>query len=297
METHIPYEPVPEALARVFDGRPLPNLTTVNESWWLAHVELVSAEAMSDLRDVYDAEVASIDAQLRALFAELERRGTLGHAVVVLTADHGEEFKDHGGMGHGKTLYDEQIHVPLIVLAPGAAAGRVVDEPVALIDVAPTVLDLGGLPAAPSFEGRSLRATLGGRLAGLVAWLRGSPAPAVYSEQLGREDEGDTRRCPPERSRPLARCGTARGPVAHPDRRMLDQHVGKAGVVGPQLGAAVRVGFDGDATPPVALQERVDRIVGHPIVRPDVEEEEAIVIERANRVVEQWRNDGRPHRV
>jgi arylsulfatase A-like enzyme len=105
---------------------------------------------------LYDAEVATADDQVRQLFEELERRGFLENSLVVITADHGEEFAEHGWMSHGRTLYEESVHVPFIVVGPGVAAGRRVAENVSLIDLAPTLLDLLGLPAEPRFEGRSL---------------------------------------------------------------------------------------------------------------------------------------------
>ena len=97
-----------------------------------------------------------MDAELRRLFGELEKRRVLEHALVVVTADHGEEFKEHGGIVHGDSLYNEVLRVPLIVLAPGQPAGRAVAQNVSLVDVAPTLLDLLHLPPEPRFEGRSL---------------------------------------------------------------------------------------------------------------------------------------------
>src|SRR5262249_14441029 len=85
----------------------------------------------------------------------LEARGVLAHAVVVITADHGEEFHEHGVFGHGLDLFNETLHVPLLLLVPGQRAG-VADDPVSLIDVAPTILELTGARAEPSVEGRSL---------------------------------------------------------------------------------------------------------------------------------------------
>src|SRR5206468_635688 len=97
-----------------------------------------------------------LDARLRVLFAGLERRGVLDKSIVVFTADHGEEFREHGQLAHGTSLYNELIRVPLIVLVPGQRGGRVVRDNVSLVDVAPTLLALLGLPPEPRFEGRSL---------------------------------------------------------------------------------------------------------------------------------------------
>jgi arylsulfatase A-like enzyme len=110
---------------------------------------------MDVMRDEYLAEVASFDQALHELFDGLTSRGVLAHAVMVIAADHGEEFHEHGVVGHGLDLYDETLQVPLLLLAPGRPPA-VADESVSLIDVAPTILDLIGAPAEPSFEGRSL---------------------------------------------------------------------------------------------------------------------------------------------
>ena len=100
--------------------------------------------------------MAAVDAEIRTLFDELEQLGFLDNALIVITADHGEEFGEHGRMGHGFTLFNGVMRIPLIIVAPGFPAGRVVEENVSLVDVAPTLLELLGLPAPPTFEGRSL---------------------------------------------------------------------------------------------------------------------------------------------
>jgi arylsulfatase A-like enzyme len=116
----------------------------------------VSAEEADLLESLYDAEVAAVDDEIRRLFERLERRNFFQNAVIVVTADHGEEFGQHQGVfGHGLTLYQGEIRVPLLVIAPGFS-GSVVLRNVSLLDVAPTVLELTGLLPARSFEGRSL---------------------------------------------------------------------------------------------------------------------------------------------
>jgi len=79
----------------------------------------------------------------------------------VLTSDHGEEFLEHGGFGHGDTLYEEVLHVPLIVAGPGVVADVRVPAVVSLVDVAPTVLARVGAPMPAGLDGRSLLAELG----------------------------------------------------------------------------------------------------------------------------------------
>jgi arylsulfatase A-like enzyme len=105
---------------------------------------------------LYDGDVAAADDQVRRLFDELGSRGFLDNALVIVMSDHGEEFLEHGGTSHGRTLYEESVRVPLILVGPGIPAGLRVAERVSLIDLAPTLLELLGLPKEPRFEGRSL---------------------------------------------------------------------------------------------------------------------------------------------
>jgi arylsulfatase A-like enzyme len=110
----------------------------------------------------YDSEIRFTDHHIGRVLAHLREREQLDRTLVVLTADHGEEFLDHGRLGHTKTLYDEVVGVPLIVRAPGAGPA-VVEEPVALVDVVPTILEALGLPVPDELEGLPLGATSAGR--------------------------------------------------------------------------------------------------------------------------------------
>lgn len=120
----------------------------------------------------YDGEIAFEDALVGAL---LQRAGYGTTATMVVVAgDHGESLGDHGESTHGLFVYDAALRVPLIVAGPGIAAA-VVSDPVRLIDVAPTVIDLAGLEALPGADGRSLRAIMS-------AGAGGEEAPPVYAE-------------------------------------------------------------------------------------------------------------------
>jgi arylsulfatase A-like enzyme len=132
-------------------GRPVPPL---------------SEAARERIVALYDGEIRYADEQIGRLLRALEERGD--DCLVILLSDHGEELGEHGSLeGHGWTLFGEVLRVPLVVRLPGGeAAGRVVDAPVTLLDVAPTVLDVLGLPAPASFQGRSL-----------LGLARGGPAP------------------------------------------------------------------------------------------------------------------------
>jgi arylsulfatase A-like enzyme len=113
-----------------------------------------------DIERRYRAEVRYLDEQLGMLMEELRSRGLDDNLLIVLTADHGEEFLDHGGWWHGLTLYDEQIHIPLVLRWPKGKA-RAPDRwpsQVRSIDVAPTLLSYVGAPVPPSMAGENVLA-------------------------------------------------------------------------------------------------------------------------------------------
>lgn len=122
----------------------------------------LDAEDIAYLEGLYREEIAFTDHHVDRLLSRLAELGVADDTVVVLTADHGEEFMQHGWIGHTATLYDELIHVPLIVHAPGRFAARTVAEPVSLLDIMPTMLDLQGVAADPDWQGVSLAPVLRG---------------------------------------------------------------------------------------------------------------------------------------
>ena len=103
--------------------------------------------------DRYDSEIAYCDAVVGRAIAYVQDKRP--NAIIVVAADHGEEFDEHGGRYHGTTLYDEQVHVPLVVYVPGVPA-HVVAGPVQLIDIAPTILGLLDLLAPARMRGTDL---------------------------------------------------------------------------------------------------------------------------------------------
>jgi arylsulfatase A-like enzyme len=110
------------------------------------YADRFSERHMDVVRALYDSEIRDMDEFLRSLF---DRMPGAEDAFVLFTADHGEEFLDHGGMLHGRTLFDEQVRIPFIVRLPeGRFAGTVVDDAVSLVDVLPTIIGAaGGEPA------------------------------------------------------------------------------------------------------------------------------------------------------
>jgi arylsulfatase A-like enzyme len=113
---------------------------------------------LEHLLALYEGEIAWTDSQIGRILGSLAAEGDLDRTVIVVTADHGEEFFEHGRLGHRQTLFEESLRVPLIVRYPrGVRAGDVPGEVVSLADVRGLILDLVGLPApAPAAAGRAL---------------------------------------------------------------------------------------------------------------------------------------------
>ena len=105
---------------------------------------------------LYNGEGAYSDHEVGRLLDRLDDLKLTEATITVFTADHGEEFLDHGGFEHGHTLYNELVHVPLVLRYPGRVEPRVVSEMVGLMDVAPTICELAGVEPEPTFRGRSL---------------------------------------------------------------------------------------------------------------------------------------------
>jgi arylsulfatase A-like enzyme/4-amino-4-deoxy-L-arabinose transferase-like glycosyltransferase len=117
----------------------------------------LSPEEVGFLRDLYDEEIRFTDAGIGRLLAALRELGREQDTLVVFTADHGEEFLDHGWLGHVRSLYEELVRVPLVVRDPGAAdVPRSVATPVSLVSLVPTILARLGAPADARLDGPSL---------------------------------------------------------------------------------------------------------------------------------------------
>jgi arylsulfatase A-like enzyme/Tfp pilus assembly protein PilF len=112
--------------------------------------------------NLYDGEIASTDTALGRLLDQLHKRALYENSVIAVMADHGEAFGEHGEREHGIFLYDETIHVPLLIKLPRQRdPGTRVEEQAGLADVAPTILQAIGIPAPPSMQGASLLAAVG----------------------------------------------------------------------------------------------------------------------------------------
>jgi arylsulfatase A-like enzyme len=138
----------------------------------------MTPEELSTHIDAYDAELRCLDDRLRDLFSELERMDALDNTLVVIAGDHGEGFGEHGFFDHANSLYEEEVHVPLIVREPGQRSGVRVSRRVHTVDVMPTILRILGISIPAGMEGGDL--FLGGRTIADVASL--GPYSRAYSE-------------------------------------------------------------------------------------------------------------------
>lgn len=115
------------------------------------------AELAQELRGLYDGEITYWDEHFGQLIAGLRERGLYDDMTIIVTSDHGEEFQEHGGFWHGTTLYDEQVHVPLLVKrAYGDDAGTTVAHWVQSVDIMPTLLHENGLDPVEGVQGALL---------------------------------------------------------------------------------------------------------------------------------------------
>ncbi|MFB6280773.1 MAG: sulfatase [Haloferacaceae archaeon] len=174
MDAHTPYAPAPRYLRRVADGgrRSLLRMLWAHVRTGLGHQ--VGDRTLRTLRTLYRAAVLQADDSLSRVLDALSAAGIRDETVVVLAGDHGEEFMEHGHLAHYPKLYDELVHVPLVIDAPGAAGGRAA-APVALADVPPTVCDLLDAPVPDGWAGESRAPRL---RAGTAGGGRGSGAGA-----------------------------------------------------------------------------------------------------------------------
>lgn len=161
LDAHTPYRPPTEYIARYADPAyegPVGSTFNDNEG---ADTGKYDEADKKKIVALYDAAIRYIDDQIGRILDALRAQGRLDSTLIVLSADHGEEFWDHGRFFHGQSLYDELLHVPLIVRLPnGAHAGTVVDRPVRSIDIAPSILEWLGLPRPDGFTGASLAAAI-----------------------------------------------------------------------------------------------------------------------------------------
>ncbi|MCK6521914.1 sulfatase [Myxococcota bacterium] len=164
-DPHGPYAPPAPYDTAYYAGDPRdPSHTSMSEVKGVAAYLQESLQGVTDADWVvaqYDGEISFADAQLGRLLDTIQARGDASRTLIVVAGDHGESLGEHGvWFNHGDDLYDPSLHIPLVMRAPGALpAGARVNEVVELIDVAPTIYALLGLPGPDDMDGRVLPPT------------------------------------------------------------------------------------------------------------------------------------------
>ena len=129
------------------------------ESCSFAEVDASCGSEQAQFLDTYDGSIHYVDDSIKQLLSDLKEGGLLDNTIVVFTSDHGQEFGDHGIYGHGKSLYRQVIHVPLIFWKPGLVPASVrVPTPISTTEIPSTILDLAAADGKQALPGRSLAA-------------------------------------------------------------------------------------------------------------------------------------------
>jgi arylsulfatase A-like enzyme len=161
LDPHAPYDP-----ESAWDGGRLPeHLRTrapmLGIDMQHRHFKERDPQFLRDAIDLYDGEIRGVDDDISRVLTALGSRGLMDGTLTVVTADHGEEFEEHGRMGHGKALYGEGVQVPLVFHAPGVVAPGVIAGRASVLDIVPTALELLGFEGeGDGFDGISHAAEL-----------------------------------------------------------------------------------------------------------------------------------------
>ncbi len=167
-DPHDPYEP-PDYCLKLLNTPKISmkgdlNLYPLNKKTGIAcHPNGVplSPGEFQQLRDLYDGEIRFMDDQIARLWKQLETFGLLNNTIVIIAADHGESIGEHQFLDHGHTLYQEQVHIPMIVLGPGElSGGKAIDSPTEIVDIFPTILELLKIQLPENIQGMSFLSLL-----------------------------------------------------------------------------------------------------------------------------------------
>jgi choline-sulfatase len=166
----------------------------------LADAVTLSDADVEQIKALYDCELVRTDSAIGRFADSLAAWGCLEKSLIIVSADHGEEFLERGSLDHGQTVFDESIRVPLVIYCPAVigTGGRVRDQ-VGLIDLGPTVLDVLGLDVPETFEGISLLPLMTGGKYSPDRQFRsgGLPTPCLVAEAIAHRPEKKALRCPP----------------------------------------------------------------------------------------------------
>jgi arylsulfatase A-like enzyme len=253
-DVHYDYLPPPEYVA-MFDPGYQGKLDARNFEFNPAIAPSMPKRDLEHLIALYDGEIRFTDRMLGSIVQMLEQRGLMKNTILVITADHGEEFFEHGLKGHQGSLYDEVVRIPLIVSWPGRLpAGVAVEDQVRIIDVMPTLLSLAGVDRLPFTQGRDLSPLLRGEklppapalcellIPGIdLRALRTQTGKVISSPRLGRTGGFDLVRDPRE-LHPLS----PETPWVRAGKAELEQTTREALDAGKRLVRAPVIGLDPD---------------------------------------------------
>jgi arylsulfatase A-like enzyme len=156
-DAHTPYELEAGRIHRFGVSQPDERQREVITLWGDLDKNRLVPKDMALVVDAYDDCIADLDEQVGKLLDRLQRQGVLDRTWLIIAADHGESFGEHRGVFcHGTSLYQTELHVPLLVVPPGGVTGHVVKETVTLRDLAATIVDVLDLEAGSPFPGSSL---------------------------------------------------------------------------------------------------------------------------------------------
>ena len=161
IEPHVAYTPKKEFLAKYWDKPYTGPIKPVQSGVQLGAIKggklKINDTDKAYLEALYDGEVTGSDALFGKFIADLKQLKLYDTSIVAVVSDHGDQFYEHGSVGHGDTVYQELTHVPLIIRAPGLLPkGGVVEADVEMMDMAPTLLDLAGARPEPKMQGATL---------------------------------------------------------------------------------------------------------------------------------------------
>ncbi len=149
MDTHHPFLPPEEY--RTVSFRKLAKLEGILSK----NPSNISKKKIQEIISIYSGTVKYVDNEIGKLFSKLKEMNLYDNSLIIITADHGEEFREHGGFSHQAKLYEELIHVPLLIKGPELPEGVKLDNLVSLIDLAPTILEYLKVDEKTQFKGRS----------------------------------------------------------------------------------------------------------------------------------------------
>jgi arylsulfatase A-like enzyme len=170
IDPHVPYKPTAQFLS-IYDPQPYDGVVDFKGDNELLEKIKIGSIKLKDrdkvhLEALYDSEISYHDLHFRTILGALDKRGLADDTMIVVVADHGEEFWDHGSVGHGHSVYEELLRIPMVIRVPGitASATRVASSS-GLVDIVPTVFDVLGQKAPEGLSGRSLLPELRGECA------------------------------------------------------------------------------------------------------------------------------------